>query len=227
MKKVLKVVAVVLCVLVIGGCGKEAKSEYEEDGTRVEESKSGKEVTIEKLPYDLEYNDKKITFNDVKIYLEESDYGYYILAVWDLDANSLTDKDLHWIDEEDAFDVRMYISDDENAIDFESMSFLCYYNAGDELKAVFQYNDEVKNPVSESAEFTCSFDIKQDEKYEYDKDEYGSPEEKNKTNKYTFYKNLTSADEVISTKEMDSELYKKIVDTLNSKAEVLKGLLNN
>ena len=227
MRKLLRVVVVLVCVLMIGGCGKEAKTGYEEDVARVEESKSGKEVTIKKLPYDLEYNDKKITFSDVKIYQEESDYGYYILAVWDLDANSLTDKDLYWIDEENAFDVRMYISDDGNAIDFESMSFLCYYNSGDELKAVFQYNDELKNPVSESAEFTCCFDIKQDEKYEYDKDEYGLPEEENKTNKYVFYKDLTSADEVISTKEMDSELYKKIFDILNSKAEILKGLLND
>lgn len=171
-KKCAFLCAVIIICSCLLGCTSENTSSYEvievDGGRIIYTSESGKQYTIDTLPFDMTYNDKTIKLSDVKYYETEQDYEYYGYMVVTLDISALDERDKHWLYEEERIKVSGLYTDGNNHFDYEHLQELKPVEHDNKLYYVIK-SPTYKNGYKESlvgTDASVHIDITQDETYE-------------------------------------------------------------
>lgn len=128
MKRFISIMLAIL-ILCLSGCATNStRTTYIQNATDAygnHEMTSGNNHTIfpDRVPYDLTYNDKHITLENVEWYQCLANYSYCLYVVVTLDCKELDETQLHWLRESD-LDVDTYLTHEKNENDFDRMSCL-------------------------------------------------------------------------------------------------------
>ncbi len=196
----IKRIGIVVCCLLLVGCGQYDSSVgysdspiIENDGTEVEESEEGIEKRVKSIPYSgINYNEETITLSSVEIYSTKEGYEYYPYVVINFDFSELSSEGLYWLMKkeayalDDTFDLSVYLTSLKNDIRFESMRKI--YSDYDRNSAIYIWGFLEGNKYDfEDTDLDIILEIKQDETYVYRSkdDKYGlNSSRRNKVNEY-------------------------------------------
>lgn len=228
MKKIL-LIAISVCFLLIGCSENNTDSDIEvlkaSDGSTIFRSESGDSYTCKSIPFRMTYDGIGITYNSVNFYQDSTENGYNIYAVITIDTSEVSEKNLYWIEEDEAIEPTVYLTNKKNKLDFDSMGFLCKYVDGKKIHYAFRMPSEYRYSFEET-EIYASIDLQQSETYQY-KDDDGEISELNKCNSYGFEYTIEHASELSTTDSIDHELYMAMVDGLKNIKNTYEDMLDN
>lgn len=181
-----------------------------DDGTTIKHGIFGDAYDYKTLPGTMYYNDKKIIFESLDSFEFYYDYEYQQFVVLTLDMSDLTDKDLHWMDEENALKTpKLSMNEGANKLDSDDL-----YSAGtakkDKKIYYFYYSDGYKESCA-GTKISTIITIDQDNKNNKEnKDSNLKP-----SNTYTYSKYVIPED-VESPETMDEWLYNSFNNNLQT-----------
>lgn len=128
MKRLIVLLLVVIQMLVLCSCAHEKhehryENETDKYGNTVFVDPMRRTAIIDKLPYDLKYNETSVALTDVKLYEMCPKYSHSLFIVVTLDVSDLDDAQLHWLLESD-MSVKPYITCEKNGYDFKGADLL-------------------------------------------------------------------------------------------------------
>lgn len=139
----------------------------------IHEGETGTDYLISKLPFSSNYNERTFTIKDVNYYrytdLEDKNALFVAITV---DVSEIPDKEVDWfIDDTSSIFTTVYLTNDDNDYDFDSMERIKIYHFTDtkELCYIYMTNPKKKYryPFDECS-LSIFFSITQKEKYEKD-----------------------------------------------------------
>ena len=191
MNKIIKLFLPLLtCIaLCICGCGSVDYSVVpftEEDGTRVEQGESGDTYFFESMPRTITYDEKEIKLSNISFYEDKLKHSYNLYVLVDFDMLDLTEDDIYWMEKERDLDVSVYVDDEDNRFDNETLSLLRKVRLSDGTyrfafctSGVYRYN-------LCGASCDVSIHMTQEDTYEY-KNSKGERRELNKEDTYYYF----------------------------------------
>jgi len=193
------------------------KSSTDEQGNFIIETKGSRTIRISELPGSLKYNDTSVSLESVRIFQSKYDYEYTLYVVTTVDVSNLSDDELHWFRESD-FDSAVYLTNDKNKYDFDSMNLLGSLLLTDEKQIYFVYTTSFisENRYSfDSVELSVSLNTKQEETFEYTNDK-GEKTDLHRTESLGY--NFTQDTTPDSIETLEQPLYENLVKWLNQKS---------
>ena len=231
MKKIMVLLLALIMLFGLTGCEKKYTSILEqfstdENNNNLYISDMGNTTFAENLPCDVKYNNTSIKLAGVWVYQDynKEEYSYSPYIVLRIDISGLKEDELHWLYNED-LTLSVYITSENNSLDFHSLSQLGAYFDSYSLNFVFFDYDSYRYSFS-GAEMTICLDIKQTGTYEYEDGE-GNKSQHNKTEslqyKTNVKENLTGTEDI---KEFNEFLYEFMVKQLNERADFFRSMLD-
>ena len=165
--------------VLLAGCSSPVQWSETDDGTQVMESDRGNTYFYDKWPFDMAIDGMTFTLMDVQFFQKKIDHGYYVSAYVVLDVSSFDDDTLYWIEKDSLIDVSVYVTSEDNGLDFSGMRTVLDEYAGGKRAMIFEIPDESRYSF-EGATYTLVVTADQSETYEYTNDE-GETHDLNKT----------------------------------------------
>lgn len=228
--KMKKLMIAFLCCLPLIGCGNhqetseisepieselEGHTYVEVDGKEVDTVDIGGGFDIEQLPYnEIRLNDENFSLMSVGLYQAQSSsgYGYFPYVTVEFDLSVLSDKNRYWLlkEKDYIFGMLVQIDSEKNDLEDKDLSELASWTTSEnKYFCVYTLGDEYKYDFSDmSVEIT--FDIEQDETYEYENDE-GEIKKNNK--RYWYILDINKGDENMAISVLDlSEMPREVLE---------------
>jgi hypothetical protein len=120
-----------------------------EDGTFVIRSEYSTTYMFETLPYAMEYDGSELVLVEAYTLMQEIDYEYGGVFCFVADVSKLTDRQLHWLLEEDV-ESRAYIDGGKNEFDFTGLRSLGKVYDDRYLYFCFMADSVNRNPIDGS-----------------------------------------------------------------------------
>lgn len=169
-----KIIVLLLCAFLLVGCSakdwEEQTTTETQDGVKIYDSDSGTSFDLEKLPYDMQYNDKILQYVSCEFYQEKSDENYtytpYIIAK--INVSGLDEETLHWFDE-DTF-INVTLTSEKNELTGYDLYKTCVIDDGDYRYYIYSDNifgDGYRYDFTE-AHYSFDFVISQADKVTYE-----------------------------------------------------------
>lgn len=177
-------ILIVITIVILCACESASKSEptYEtdSDGVNITHFDSGDSYVLKSIPYGkLDYNGSLFTLSNVQFYqiYNASAYSYELFAIVEMNLNTLTDAEVHWLLEDkgmamagNVLDTSISVSSEKNGLDGEKLTRVYYALDGSNLKQMFYLMPGQKYEISD-LEPSLSIYIKQDSTYEHKSDD--------------------------------------------------------
>ena len=220
------IILIIVAVLIFSTCsckkssGSTTNSYFDDEGTFFIEEDQGRTTMPKSLPYDIPYNNKSISLDDVSFYqlYLTNDYSYTLYAIATIDVSSLGEDEIYWLRKSD-ISVRSYLTCEENDYDFDSMSYLgslLVDSAGTLCYVFLTMSLSKENRYSfGGSEVGVSIDVTQEEEYEYTYK--GKTYQKSKQETLTY--KTAAEDELPGVETIEEPLYSYIVKWLKEKAD--------
>lgn len=226
MKKKLIMALLIVCVSsYIFGCHTKEYSVVpftEEDGTRVEQGESGDTYFLKSLPRTIAYDDKEIVLNNISFYEDKTEHAYVLYALVDFDMSNLTDDDIYWMQEDGDLDVTIYMDDEDNEFDNESLSFLRKVHLTDgTYRFAFWLGDSYRYSLSGKTCDLCVY-INQGGKFEYKNDD-GEIRELDKRDTY-YYFGCPIPEQLETSDSIDEFTYNAMLEGFQNKLDFYKNI---
>lgn len=212
-------------ILLLTGCGdSSSEKRYKDDnGNTITETDSTKTIYLKSLPSELQFNNTSIQYIALDMYQDNSysGHGYNIYATLTIDVSNLSDDELYWLDKDTEYisdktlQVKCYITDEHNDLDFESMSPISVVVDGKKRTYTFMLINEFKNDFT-NASLSGYVNLMQDETYKQ-KSDSGLPLEINRVFNYQYEIDCTDNYKLLTIDDMDTNIYNSINNALQSK----------
>lgn len=145
----------------------------------------GDEFRSDELPISVKYNDLTVDLKSISFYEEDSDTGYDLYAVAYVSFPDFSEEDLYWMDEDEEFDLRLYLDGGKNDIDFDSLHSADYYKLDDNTRLYCFFAEDKERYSFTGTDVVASLSLTQKEKYAF-KDSKGYLTDAQKVNEGTY-----------------------------------------
>lgn len=154
---------------------------------------SGTDYTVWSLPFECPYNDHVFSLDDVLYYSNVIDKNQILYVVLVLNITDIPDDEIDWFieDTHDKVLTSVYLTNDENDIEFDSLSPIGTFYYTDTKKLCYVYMTSVfkENRYKfDECEIAAVLNVKQKEKYESNGKKY------HKSNQIHYYTDITIRD---------------------------------
>ncbi|MEY8536711.1 hypothetical protein AALH30_24860 [Blautia pseudococcoides] len=222
-KKIILLLSAIM--LLTSGCGdSDDFKNYKDDlGNSVIETDKDKTTYFKELPSEMQFNDNTIQYVSLDLYQDKSasGHGYNAYATLTIDVANLNDDELYWIEQASdnnsllkVLDVNVYITDEKNGLDFDSMLLVSGVIDGSQRTYCFALPKEYKNSFDNS-EISGYVNIEQDETYEF-KSSSGLTSDEKRIYKYSYNIDCSESYKLLPVSQMSSDIYNSMVNGMQN-----------
>ena len=222
-KKIILLLSAIM--LLTSGCGdSDDFKNYKDDlGNSVIETDKDKTTYFKELPSEMQFNDNTIQYVSLDLYQDKSasGHGYNAYATLTIDVANLNDDELYWIEQASdnnsllkVLDVNVYITDEKNGLDFDSMLLVSGVIDGSQRTYCFALPKEYKNSFDNS-EISGYVNIEQDETYEFKSSSVLTSDEK-RIYKYSYNIDCSESYKLLPVSQMSSDIYNSMVNGMQN-----------
>lgn len=202
----------VLLALTLTSCEATSEISSSKDPHVLYTDERGDSYSYDSLPFDMKLNQHKLSCISFDFYQKYSNYEYYGYAIVGIDINKIPENELHWMDKDQLLKVNLYLTSENNHIDFDTMLRVGYFE-NDNIRYYLFYTDEPVKREYINGEITLSVDVKQEDTYDYEGE--NGVTALNVTNGYMYNKTLYSVLDYSSMESYFINAFKKGIEDIN------------